>query len=322
MTRKLFSVLLSAFALLLLMGAGVAPEEPAAIVAEEESAAAAAGEALETEPQSEVEISSQAVPAAASSSPIELAEETESGLLIDGVHAPDQVCLTMQNGVSYVSVSGMAQALDENAQVVWDGTAGLVTVTTPGLTLTAKVGDLYLVANGRYLYLPDRVQLSGESVIVPLWAMAEAFDAALGWDSVSGQVTVTRGSGAIQSGDQYYNQEDLFWLSRVIDAESGNQPLEGMMAVGNVVMNRVSSPIYPNTVEGVLAQKNQFSTYRSGRLADNTPNAARVIAAKLVLDGGVVEETEGALYFDSNSNSWAARNRECVAVIGGHKFYR
>ena len=135
-------------------------------------------------------------------------------------------------------------------------------------------------------------------------------------------MTVTRGSGAIQSGDQYYNQEDLFWLSRVIDAESGNQPLEGMMAVGNVVMNRVSSPIYPNTVEGVLAQKNQFSTYRSGRLADNTPNAASVIAAKLVLDGGVVEETEGALYFDSNSNSWAARNRECVAVIGGHKFYR
>ena len=60
----------------------------------------------------------------------------------------------------------------------------------------------------------------------------------------------------------------------------------------------------------------------SGRLADNTPNVASVIAAKLVLDGGVVEETEGALYFDSNSNSWAARNRECVAVIGGHKFYR
>ena len=93
------------------------------------------------------------------------------------------------------------------------------------------------------------------------------------------------------------------------------------MAVGIVVMNRVKSAIYPNTVEGVLAQKNQFSTYQSGRLANRTPNASSVIAAKLVLDGGVVTEVKDALYFDSSSNSWASRNKECVAVIGNHKFY-
>ena len=133
---------------------------------------------------------------------------------------------------------------------------------------------------------------------------------------------MTRGSGAIQSGDQYYNQEDLFWLSRVIYAESGNQPLEGKMAVGNVVMNRVASPIYPNTVEGVLAQKNQFSTYKSGALADRTPNESSIIAAKLVLDGGVVEEVRNALFFDSTAGSWASRHKQCIAVIGGHKFYQ
>ena len=88
-----------------------------------------------------------------------------------------------------------------------------------------------------------------------------------------------------------------------IYAESGNQPLEGQMAVGNVVLNRVASPIYPNTIEGVLAQKNQFSTYQSGSLAKRTPNESSVIAAKLVLDGGVVEETRGALYFDSSVGS-------------------
>ena len=82
--------------------------------------------------------------------------------------------------------------------------------------------------------------------------------ATMTWDAATEVVSITRGSGAIQSGDSYYDQEDLFWLSRVIYAESGNQPLEGKMAVGNVVMNRVASPIYPNTVEGVLAQKNQF----------------------------------------------------------------
>ena len=39
------------------------------------------------------------------------------------------------------------------------------------------------------------------------------------------------------------------------------------------------------------------------------------------MDGGVVEETKGALYFDSGSNSWAARNKDLIATIGGHKFY-
>ena len=48
MTRKLFSMLLCAFALLLLMGAGTAPEEPAAILAEEESAEASDSAALDT----------------------------------------------------------------------------------------------------------------------------------------------------------------------------------------------------------------------------------------------------------------------------------
>ena len=92
--------------------------------------------------------------------------------------------------------------------------------------------------------------------------------------------------------------------------------------MGNVVMNRVASPAFPNTVKEVLAQKNQFTTWKNGRLADRSPNEGSVIAAKLVLDGAVVEECEGATFFDSNTTSWAARNKTCIAVIGNHKFYK
>ena len=94
------------------------------------------------------------------------------------------------------------------------------------------------------------------------------------------------------------------------------------MAVGNVVLNRVKNPAFPSTVKGVLSQKNQFTTWKNGALAKRTPNATSVIAAKLVLDGGEVESTKGATFFDSKSNSWAARNKTCVAVIGNHKFYK
>ena len=193
---------------------------------------------------------------------------------------------------------------------------------TDQLTLTAEVGQLYVEANGRYLYVSETVQLTpAGQVIVPLRVAAKAFDAAVGYDVATGVTTVTSGSGALQSGDSFYNPDDLFWLSRVIHKESGNQPMEGKMAVGNVVLNRVADPVFPDTVEGVLAQKNQFSTYKSGVLAATEPSQSSTIAAKLVMDGGVVEETKGALYFDSGSNSWAARNKDLIATIGGHKFY-
>src|SRR5699024_12370625 len=73
---------------------------------------------------------------------------------------------------------------------------------------------------------------------------------------------------------------DALPISRLIYAESGNQPLEGKIAVGNVVLNRVASPLFPNTVADVIYQPNQFSPAGSGHLS-RTPNAESVVAAKL-----------------------------------------
>ena len=315
------------------MGASTAPQQSAALLAEEESAVLNE-DALDTESQVSYEsmeyIGGGKLGNAEVSEQVSLTEEVEAEeqqqavagdqtLFIDGVAAPTNLGKFQKNGVTYVSLAAMAQALEPSVQIGWDGST--VKISSSRLALTAKVGQLYLVANGRYLYLPEGVQNVNNTVTVPLSAVVEAFDAKLSWDGATGTIRITRGSGGIQSGDSYYDQEDLFWLSRIIYAESGNQPLEGQMAVGNVVMNRVASPAYPNTVQGVLAQKNQFSTYKSGALANRTPNQSSVIAAKLVLDGGEVAETDGALYFDSSSNSWASRNREFAAVLGGHKFY-
>ena len=328
MKRKLFSMLLSAFALLLLMGAAAVPEQAELILAQEESVAVTDEQMLETDIQLEVnDVSAEGeeMPEAtdeAQQTAEEPAVRFDEIVLIDGQPAPIEIGRIQKNGTSYVSLAAMAKALDENAAVAWDGSTGTVTVTTANLTMTARLGDHYVIANGRYLYVAERVGQSNGTIMVPLSVVTEAFDAKLNWDAASGKVLVQRGSGALMSGDAFYNQDDLFWLSRVIFAESGNQPLEGKMAVGNVVLNRVANPIFPNTIHGVLAQKNQFSTYKAGRLANRVPNEGSVIAAKLVLDGGVVEEVENALWFDAMcSNSWAARHKSCLVIIGGHKFY-
>lgn len=363
MKRKLFSMLLCAFALLLLMGAGTAPEQLAATAAEEESAALdeqtlgieaegaqtepapgaeAEGEAeadasaapdpaqeSEAEPQEGAaeEIAGEEVPAAGENPSGELPPEAapierDDSILIDGVGVSTELGKFEVNGVTYVALEMMIRELDPTAQFSWDGAAQEFKATTETLELTAKVGQFYIVANGRYLYQPEPVQLIEDRIFTALRPIAEAFDAQVSWDAETEKVVITRGSGAILPGDAYYDQDSLFWLSRIIMAECGHEPLKGQMSVGNVVLNRVASPIFPNSVKEVLAQKNQFSPYKNGKLAERNPNESSVIAAKLVLDGGVVAETRGALFFDGGGKSWAARNRDFITAIGNHKFYR
>ncbi len=315
MTRKLCSLLISSFAVLLLMGAGV-EEDSAALVDESgsesvQTAAARVGAEEQAEPAS-------AVPG---ESVLSQVEEVDPTLTVDGQPVSTDVAKTYRGDTTYVALVPMSKCLDSTILSKWDAGTRTATVHNDKLVLKATVGNLYLTVNNRYFYAPEGIQIENGQVMVPLSALVKAFDGSLTWNGSTGITAVTRGSGAAKFGEQYYNADDLFWLSRVIYTESGNQPLEGKMAVGNVVMNRVKHPSFPGTIEGVLAQKNQFTTYWSGHIARSTPNAESVIAAKLVLDGGVVEEVKNALYFDSAANSWASRNRTCVAVIGGHRFY-
>lgn len=315
MTRKLCSLLISSFAVLLLMGAGV-EEDSAALVDESgsesvQTAAARVGAEEQAEPASAV----------SGESVLSQVEEVDPTLTVDGQPVSTDVAKTYRGDTTYVALVPMSKCLDSTILSKWDAGTRTATVHNDKLVLKATVGNLYLTVNNRYFYAPEGIQIENGQVMVPLSALVKAFDGSLTWNGSTGITAVTRGSGAAKFGEQYYNADDLFWLSRVIYTEGGNQPLEGKMAVGNVVMNRVKHPSFPGTIEGVLAQKNQFTTYWSGHIARSTPNAESVIAAKLVLDGGVVEEVKNALYFDSAANSWASRNRTCVAVIGGHRFY-
>ena len=319
MTRKLFSTALMGFALLLLMGAGA--DGSAAGNPVNQTDVDQIYCLVESDSQDELTARGTVVSAVTGTNALALAEDVDRQLTVNGEPVPSEVNRIQRNGTTYVALVPMAQCLDTQAKASWNASTQTVTITTSGLNLTATVGQKYLVANGRYLYLPEGVEVVDDRVTVPLSTLVEAFDAKLTWNAATGTAAVTRGSGAILSGNQYYNSNDLYWLSRVIYAESGNQSLEGKMAVGNVILNRVKSPIFPNTVEGVLSQKNQFTTYASGALSRCTPTESCIIAAKLVMDGGVVDEVKNALYFDSAASSWASRNRVYVATIGNHRFF-
>jgi len=104
-------------------------------------------------------------------------------------------------------------------------------------------------------------------------------------------------------------------LAALIQAEAGSQPYAGQLAVGAVVMNRVRSGAYPNTVMGVITQRGQFPPATNGTvsgIAARGPKASCVQAAKAAINGET--NVGGALHF-------GRAGKANGVVIGAHVFY-
>ena len=281
------------------------------------------------------------------------AEAGESGIYLDG-----ELVETLEhqaiNNVCYVTVESFVATLDSEAMVeeedgsvtvnastvteVVDVTdaeaegtfaavpegeeAAEANVVEETLTLSADAGSYFLVANDRYLYVENGLVLINEKVAAPIRVLAKAFNLNVDYDGETKSVLLTHQEDAdayLENGSTFYDSDTLYWLSRIIYSESGNQPLRGMLAVGNVVMNRVENPRFPNTIYEVLFQRNQFSPAASGSIY-RTPSAVCEIAAKMVMDGATVLDT--ALFFNmAGMRTYASRTRTYVATIGDHAFY-
>ncbi len=235
---------------------------------------------------------------------------------------PADMTVLLRNNTTYVPLRAATQRLRPDAVITWENNQGVV--RTPDLTLTARPGSLYVNANGRMLYAAYGVKLENGSIFVPVRVLAKALGASVGWDGRNNRVTLQSGSGAIQSGDSFYDSDAVYWLSRIIHAESEMEPLTGKIAVGNVILNRVKDAGFPDTIYGVIFDSRwggQFQPVKNGTIY-NTPSADSILAAKLCLDGANVAGS--SLFFLNpaiSTNFWMMQNRSHVTTIGNHQFY-
>lgn len=113
---------------------------------------------------------------------------------------------------------------------------------------------------------------------------------------------------------------ELEWLAATIQAEADGESYTGKLAVGSVIMNRVKSSAFPNTVIGVITQNMQFASYRSGKvelIISNGPNSTCIQAAQEVLNGARVGDY---LFFMTKYYADYYRISE-YNMIGNHAFF-
>lgn len=126
-------------------------------------------------------------------------------------------------------------------------------------------------------------------------------------------------SGASSGGG--YSSSDIYLLAKVIAAEARGESYTGQVAVGAVVLNRVDSSSFPDTVSGVVYQKGAFSAVTDSNWSVAPTSESRK-AAQDALNGW--DPTGGALYYYNpakTSNKWI-RTRPVITTIGKHVFCR
>lgn len=220
----------------------------------------------------------------------------------------------LEQGVTYVPLRYLLDAFG-GWDLEWDSQTQEAVAVSGSTRLTANPSQNTVTVDGTDY--SGRVTVENGRTYVPLRLVAEALGGTAEWDAYLGGAAVT-------SADADYNAMDLYWLSRIISAESGGEPLTGQIAVGNVVLNRVASEEFPDTIPGVIFDQSysvQFEPVENGTVY-RTPTARSVEAAMRVLDGD--EVIGAALYFYAPALSqgvWINANRTYYQTIGCHRFY-
>ena len=132
-------------------------------------------------------------------------------------------------------------------------------------------------------------------------------------------IKVSSSSSTSTGGGSEYSSSDVNLLARLIHAEARGESYTGQVAVGAVVLNRVKSSSFPNTISGVIYQPYAFTCVQDGQI-NLTPDSRALSAAKDAMNGW--DPSYGSLYYYNpaiSTSKWIF-SRKTVVTIGQHVF--
>ena len=226
------------------------------------------------------------------------------------------------NGEAYIPFRAAAGAI-EGSSYNYDSKSRTSEMRAEGLVINAGEGCYTVYANDRALFTEHPVVIMSDGrMYIPAQTFAKAVGMSL--SAVGGKIELSGKYSPIAHASSFYREDEVFWLARIIHAESRGEPLLGKIAVGDVVLNRVRSAYYPNTIYGLIFDRKygtQFSPVSFGTIYQK-PTASAVIAAKICLEGYSLSDE--VLFFLNPriaTNNWIVRARPYAFTIGNHDFY-
>lgn len=124
-----------------------------------------------------------------------------------------------------------------------------------------------------------------------------------------------------------YTLQEKEMLGYIVQQEAGGYGLQHKQAIVQVVLNRVRSDDFPDTIYGVLTQPNQFASLSNWYSRRNPPDAVTLQAVETVLGGEYIDVTEGATFFYApqwagSASSWFENSLCYLFTLDGHRFFK
>lgn len=218
-----------------------------------------------------------------------------------------------KNGLTADGVVGPATA---KAMGISSTSTATTSTSTKGDVVSVKTYQQKLKSWGYYTGAVDGVKGARTVSAVKAFQRKNGLTA----DGIVGNATAKAMGISVRAGtNSSYTNNDTYLLAKAVYSEARGEPYVGQVAIAAVILNRVKSSAFPNTVAGVIYQPWAFTAVHDGQF-ELEPNATAYQAARDALNGW--DPTYGSIYYynpRTATNTWI-RSRKVTTTIGKHVF--
>jgi hypothetical protein len=217
-------------------------------------------------------------------------------LKVNGKYIKTDAPPYIKNGRTYVSLRFIGEALGADVCWVKEEKKALVITQKSLMELFAEKKEILI--NGEKHNMDSSIEISNSRAMVPLRFISETLGCKVDWDPKYYTLSINNENLVIPASSVYkrpYTDEDLLWLARLIHVEGKGLSINAKVAIANVVLNRIKSPAYPDTIQSVIFQKGQFPPACKSGFKTLTPTQECITAAKMAYEG--VNNISKCLYF-------------------------
>lgn len=231
----------------------------------------------------------------------------------------------LKDGRTFVSLRDFGDIF--SGSVSWNESTSTAKIIKDEKSISVTKGKKEAKINEKTVKLDAQATIVNDRIYVPLRFLSETLGAQVSWNDATITANIASSEAQVPShlkGKSPYTDDELYWLSKIVSAEAQGEVNMGKTAVANVILNRVESSEFPDTIYGVIFDNKygvQFTPTADGTIYA-TPTTDSVIAAKRALLGESV--TRNCLYFlnpQTATNSWIINSRTFYKRIGNHDFY-
>lgn len=233
--------------------------------------------------------------------------------------------ILVKDGSSYLPLEDIARALGAT-DISYEANQSMIMVSTADTNFFMIEGMDVFQINGDIRKL-ELVPFKHDGLIyMPLKLVSESFGFDVSWDEGSGTIHLAKSGYDLPEEYLYnkygrYTEDDYYWLCKMVTVEARNLKYEGNLAIANVILNRVKSSRFPNTVHDVIFEVDVYvqfpPAHKKGFLEREISDMARKASLDAIRGKNNVED---CLFF--NMRPFKSKKDDFYKRIDGEYFYR